>query len=425
VNRRAITIVAIAVALAIVGAAVLFEVGTPTFLRSDDRAASEEERPSTSTTTTAPTTTTTTAPTTTTQLPPLPPDGLVAGGRPPQFVTVSFDGAGNLDMLRHWRDVADRGHARFSFFLTGVYLLDQAHKSRYVGPGHGPGASSVGFAKVPDGMSSEQYMAALVQQLTEARAVGHEVGTHYNGHFCEGVERPVGSWNAADWASELDQFHQFAANISPNNGFATPIPSPLDPAGVVGGRTPCLEGKMDVLYPLLAERGHRYDASRVSPAGRWPKKHLGLWSMTLDRIALAGTDKTNLSMDYNLYYAYAGAKEDVDPQRSAEISGLAYQSYVTYFENSYHGNRAPIDLGNHFETWNHSAYSNALERFVLEQCVKPEVRCVPYVDLADWLDARTPEQLTAFETGAFPRLERPAPPVTTAPSTGSPDPAPG
>ena len=90
-----------------------------------------------------------------------------------------------------------------------------------------------------------------------------------------------------------------------------------------------------------------------------------------------------------------------------QISENAYQSYVRYFENSYYGNRAPIDLGNHFERWDNSAFTNALQRFVLEECVKPEVRCVPYRYLADWLDARPPQQLAAFEAGAFPPLPRP------------------
>ena len=355
--------------------------------------------------------------TSTTQLPPLQPDGTVTAGRPPQFVNVSFDGAGGLELLQQWLDVANRGHARFSFFLSGVYLLDQAHKTLYVGPHHKPGASSVGFANVPPGMTSEQYMSTLVQKLTDARRIGHEVGTHYNGHFCSGVSNPVGTWNGADWTNEIDQFYGFAANISRNNGFTQQIPSPLDPKGVVGGRTPCLEGDMDALYPVLAQKGFRYDASRTGTAGQWPQKHLGLWSMTLDSIPLVGLGRTQLSMDYNLFYGYSGAK-NVDAQRSAQISENAYQSYVHYFENSYYGNRAPIDLGNHFERWDNSAFTNALERFVLEECVKPEVRCVPYRDLVDWLDARPPQQLAAFEAGAFPPLPRPGQPPPAAPPAG-------
>jgi hypothetical protein len=182
-------------------------------------------------------------------------------------VTVSFDGAGNLDLMDHWLDVADRGHARFSFFLTGIYLLDQAHRSRYTGPHQAPGASSVGFAHVPEGMTSESYITTLVQRFTAARQIGHEVGTHYNGHFCQGVPDPVGTWSAADWASELDQFTGFAANISTNNGFTDPIPSPLDPGGVVGGRTPGRLGLHEGARTVRA-RGVREAGGAVHPLPR-------------------------------------------------------------------------------------------------------------------------------------------------------------
>ncbi|MDQ6696655.1 MAG: hypothetical protein M3Z46_04265 [Actinomycetota bacterium] len=336
-------------------------------------------------------------------LPPLRPDGTVADGRPPQFVDVSFDGSGNLDLLRHWLQVGQRSHARFSFFLSGVYLLDAAHKDRYVGPHHRPGASAVGFANVPAGMTTQQYMSALTGRLNLARQSGNEVGTHFNGHFCTGVAHPVGTWSSADWKNEIDQFKALAANIAPNNGLSSPVANPLPPGGPIGGRTPCLEGNMAALYPVLVKEGFRYDASRTGVMGQWPVKYLGLWSMTLDGIPLAGTHRHNLSMDYNLYYVYANAKP-VAPKQSAQISRRAYQSYVDYFDHSYYGNRAPIDLGNHFEHWDNSAYSDALTRFVETECVKPEVRCVPYRDLVGWLDARSPQQLAAFQAGAFRRL---------------------
>jgi hypothetical protein len=315
VDRRSVTLLAIVGVVVIGGVALFASVPAGKSGRAVEAPASAGKTSKQGATTT----------TSTTLLPPLQPDGTAADGRPPQFVNVSFDGAGGLELLRQWLDVANRGHARFSFFLSGVYLLDQAHKTVYVGPHHKPGKSSVGFANVPDGMTSEQYMSTLVQQLTDARRIGHEVGTHYNGHFCSGVSNPVGTWNAADWTSEIDQFYGLAANISKDNGFA-----------------------------------------------------------------------------------------------QQAISENAYQSYVRYFENSYYGNRAPVDLGNHFERWDNSAFTNALQRFVLEECVKPEVRCVPYRDLVDWLDARPPQQLAAFEAGAFPHLPRPG----EAPIAGPP-PAPG
>src|SRR5438128_5751401 len=44
--------------------------------------------------------------------------------RPLQFVVVSFDGSGGARMWGYWRAVARRAHAHFTFFVSGVYLLD-------------------------------------------------------------------------------------------------------------------------------------------------------------------------------------------------------------------------------------------------------------------------------------------------------------
>ena len=49
--------------------------------------------------------------------------------RPPQFVVVSFDGAGGDRLWPYWRSVARRSHAHFTFFVSGVYLLDEARRT--------------------------------------------------------------------------------------------------------------------------------------------------------------------------------------------------------------------------------------------------------------------------------------------------------
>ena len=67
------------------------------------------------------------------------------------------------------------------------------------------------------------------------------------------------------------------------------------------------------------------------------------------------------------------------------------ETYLTIeraFRASYRGNRAPFVWGNHFETWNHWAYDRALTRFLLETCRLPDVRCVNYRELVEWLDSR-------------------------------------
>jgi len=86
----------------------------------------------------------------------IPPGSVPAGsaGRPPQFLVVSFDGAGDAIELREWIAAGDRFDARFTFFLSGVYLLAGDQSVRYRPPQHGRGASDIGWATSARGSDS-------------------------------------------------------------------------------------------------------------------------------------------------------------------------------------------------------------------------------------------------------------------------------
>ena len=72
------------------------------------------------------------------------------------------------------------------------------------------------------------------------------------------------------------------------------------------------------------------------------------------------------------------------------------------FDRAYDGNRAPLIIGNHFESWNGGTYMRAVEETIERSARKRDVRCVSFRQLADWLDAQDP-QLAAPHL----RLERP------------------
>src|SRR6266702_39471 len=61
--------------------------------------------------------------------------------RPPQFVISSYDGSGGARLWEYWRGVAKRAHAHFTFFVSGVYLVDWAHHDRYAPPRNPRGSS--------------------------------------------------------------------------------------------------------------------------------------------------------------------------------------------------------------------------------------------------------------------------------------------
>ncbi|GAC1365510.1 MAG: hypothetical protein NVSMB32_09100 [Actinomycetota bacterium] len=320
-------------------------------------------------------------------------------GRPPQFVVLSFDGSGSVDLMKHWREVAARDKAHFTFFLSGVYLLTHATANAYHPPRHAVGASDIGQVPAPAGTDANHDLLQLLQQLGAAHLEGHEIGTHFNGHFCAPGANSGGTWDAAAWAAELDQFSDLLSNVNQNNLLFPALDLPFGPADVVGDRTPCLEGKFKLLYPLLAQRGFRYDASQSALEGRWPQRQDGIWSFPLASIPLAGRGVNVLSMDYNLYYNQTHAK-DVPAALEPSIEDQAYKTFMGYFTRAYNSTRAPVVMGAHMTNWNNSAYEKAFTRVIDDTCTRPEVRCVSFKELAQWLDARTPAELAALYVGS-------------------------
>ena len=93
--------------------------------------------------------------------------------RPPQFIVVSFDGSGGERMWTYWRSVARRAYAHFTFFVSGAYLLDWAHRMRYRPPRHEAGTSSIGFA-LPTG---DLTVARTLRGIVAGYRDGDEIGT--------------------------------------------------------------------------------------------------------------------------------------------------------------------------------------------------------------------------------------------------------
>ncbi len=297
----------------------------------------------------------------------------LANGKPPVFVVVSFDGAGDLALWHHWRTVAHQVDARMTFFLSGPYLYPASYRTDYKPPFHKPGASDIGW-------STPANVLARTTILHDAIGEGHEIGTHVNGHFCG--PRGVGEWTTAQWTAELNAFDQLV-RTGPGLAAGKSVAAPFDPSTVKGMRTPCLEGNRAAYRRAMGYRGMVYDASATGYL-RWPKKVDGLWDFPLQDVRLAGTTKNTLTMDYNLWYAQTKAKK----APVAQVPGLRAQVLATYRQQlarSRAKGNPPLFLGNHFNRWNNSIYSDALTTFVKETCKQPDVRCVSNIELAGWL----------------------------------------
>ncbi|MFI5757990.1 hypothetical protein [Streptomyces sp. NPDC051569] len=345
------------------------------------------------------------------------PERLKPGQKPPQFVVFSWDGAGedSQKLFSHFREVAKKYNATMTYFLSGVYLLPEEKAQQYDPPQHAAGSSDIGF-------NDTKGIRDTLRELRAAWRDGNEIGTHFNGHFC-GNDGGVGTWSVDEWRSEISQAKSFVKSWKTNAGLRNEAPLPFDyDKELVGGRTPCLEGQKNM---MAAGRtmGFRYDSSGVGNQV-WPKKTEGMWELPLQLVPVPGRAFETLSMDYNFMFNQSGTTKG-DPSQHAYWGNQMRDGLLKAFDRSYQGNRAPLIIGNHFESWNGGTYMRAIEETIKTVCGQPDVRCVSFRQLADWLDAQDPEtleKLRGLEVGQAPKGGWPA---FTAAMNAAPNPSAG
>lgn len=314
---------------------------------------------------------------------------LPAGRKPPQFVVFSWDGADGQKLFSRFREVGRKYRADMTYFLSGVYMLPEGRRKLYDPPKHDIGSSDIGFNDI-DGIRN------TLAQLRGAWEEGNEIGTHFNGHFC-GPEGGVGTWTTEQWKREIAQVKSFVKNWKTNVPVLKgekPLPFDYDKE-LVGGRTPCLEGRKNMVAAGRA-MGFRYDSSGVNQQV-WPKRKGGLWDLSMQLVPVPGRDFETLSMDYNFMFNQSGTTQG-DPSRHEHWGNQMRDGLLKAFDRAYEGNRAPLIIGNHFESWNGGTYMRAVEETIARLCPRKDVRCVSFRQLADWLDMQDPAVLARLAT---------------------------
>ncbi|MDX2542488.1 hypothetical protein ACOT81_19205 [Streptomyces sp. WI04-05B] len=321
---------------------------------------------------------------------------LEPGQTPPQFVIFSWDGAGEVGngLFPRFLELAKTHGAHMTFFLSGLYLLPESQKRKYLPPNNAPGASDIGYL-------TDEHVKATLTNVRQAWLDGHEIGTHFNGHFCSG-HGTVANWTPQQWRSEIDQAKGFVKEWRTNTGW-TDLPAlPFDyDKELVGGRTPCLLGQ-DNLLPTARDLGWRYDAS--SPGGRqvWPTKTNAVWDLPLQAIPFPGHTFEVLSMDYNILANQSINSTNAPAYNYPAWRTQATKAYISGFRRAYETNRAPFFVGNHFEHWNGGIYMDAVEnalKYIAQEKEKGEdVRLVSFRQFVDWLDVQKPEVLEKLRT---------------------------
>ena len=330
------------------------------------------------------------------------PEKLGPGDTPPQFVVISWDGAGEsprLPLLSHFRGVAQELNASMTLFLSGIYTVPKDKRTLYHPPGREPGASAIPFFPADS-------VHATIDNIGKAWLEGHEIGTHFNGHFCG--DGGVGSWTPEQWKARSTRPSRSCMTWRTNTGFTDLPPLPFDyRKELVGGRTPCLEGSDEpAASPRTSSAGATTPARPAPRSGRARPARCG--PADLQSIPFAGPHSFECSRWTTTSCTTSRRPRTAPPRSATSGSRRPRDTYVAGFKRAYDGNRAPLIIGNHFEDWNGGIYMKAVEAAMRKMATYPDTRFVSFRQLCDYLDAQDPATLT--------RLRKL--PIGSAPSKG-------
>jgi len=298
--------------------------------------------------------------------------------RKPQIVLISFDGAHDLAQWQRSRELAARTGARFTYFLSCVFLLSRETRNNYQAPGRSAGKSNVGFAM------TRQEVVDRLGQINLAASEGHDIASHACGHF------DGGKWSKAEWTKEFDAFSTIMRDAYRINGIS---PEPEGwariAASVKGFRAPYLSDSKG-LTAALRDKGFAYNASGVSRGPEEPRLDGTMLDFALPQIPEGPSERRIIAMDYNLFVRHSGGVDK--PEEAAKYESRAYDAFRRAFDGQYAGGRIPLQIGFHFTLMNDGAYWRALERFAGEVCVKADVECISYADYVGMRKGAAPVQ---------------------------------
>lgn len=316
---------------------------------------------------------------------------LASVDRPPQFVLLAFDGSKSLPMWEETTSFARENNIKFTYFISGVYFLAPGDKNLYHEPRHGRGRSAIGWGK------GESDISNRVRAVKAAIEEGHEIASHANGHY------DGSGYSRSQWSSEMRQFEDIMLAVPDRYNVLRVRGEQMWPdyfqGRMIGFRAPLL-GHNTNMFRVLENQGYLYDTSKVDQMGYWPEKIKGVWNFPLAGLRKARTNRRTLSMDYNFYYGDSEGKRG-DASNFGFYEDQMYETYIQYFTHNYFGNRAPVDIGHHFSKWNGGAYWRAMKRFAKTVCPLPEVRCVTYSDLVDFVESAGPSRIASYAEAKF------------------------
>ena len=114
-----------------------------------------------------------------------------------------------------------------------------------------------------------------------------------------------------------------------------------------------------------------------------------MWHIPLGIVHVGASQHPVVSMDYNLWVYQSNAQNTIHEGTSqwAEAKQQVIDGYKDYFMRNYVGNRAPVVIAGHFSQWNDGLYWEAMKDFASQVCGLPNVQCVTFGTLVQYLNA--------------------------------------
>ncbi len=281
------------------------------------------------------------------------PVGLACAGRA-QLIGVSFDGLPDRELLAFARE----NPVRFTFFVSGVFYVTDEEGRLYRAPGMRAGRSRLGF-----GGDREQVNRNRALTL-EALALGHEIGSHGNGHF------PGVGYSRGSWESEFAYFeeHTVAWIRREHPSFS-----------VIGFRAPGL-ATSSALPHALGRFGFRYASNSFHFRTARPAAAGKLYELPMSVVRVENGRRSVVAMDYNIHAIH----RSFGRHRPADRESDTRRSYHELFERQIRLGREPIHIAHHTGPIVGREYRVALLSFLRDVCWRDDVSCVRCVDLLDW-----------------------------------------
>jgi len=355
---------------------------------------------------------------------------------------LAFDGCNPNDS---WNEVheflgemnrIDKNRLRFTFFVSGTALLTEDKANLYVNPSvklhesddvaRNPEWSAFvekarrlqkGRSFSTEGESNVNFGGSLndlkerIRLINLAHQNGNEIASHAVGHF------NAKKWTRDMWEHEFDEFNEILDNVGKLNGDRS-IQLNFNSQDLMGFRAPYLSGN-ESLIRTLDKRKFRYDTSDTNigwEQDNWPQKYkitgTNIWNFGLAFIEVVGLKSSNgnpvrtMSMDYNFCFLQDKGCPELYPKSIEGADRDAYimlLSYLKYFSDNYNSNRAPVHIGHHFTKYRGGAYNKALYHFAKIVCELPEVNCITYSKLSDYMDGLSDATRRDFQYSRFPK----------------------